>query len=92
MPWQLQPLIWPIVIATLALLAVPHKAHPQSAALIKACYRSVAKECHAQAKDKQTFGEYRAAVGACVKQNLDKLDPRCRALIQKEFPQLKETR
>jgi hypothetical protein len=29
MHWQLQPIIWPIIIATLALLAAPHRAHPQ---------------------------------------------------------------
>jgi hypothetical protein len=39
MPWQLQPIIWPIIIATLALLAVPHKARPQevSSAVRAAC-------------------------------------------------------
>jgi hypothetical protein len=46
MPWQLQPLIWPFLIATLAMLAIPKHAHPQSASLVKACYRSVYRACH----------------------------------------------
>jgi hypothetical protein len=47
MPWQLQPLIWPIIIATLALLAVPHKAHPQepSPAVRAACDGDVQRLC-----------------------------------------------
>jgi hypothetical protein len=51
MPWQLQPLIWPIIIATLALLSVPHKAHPgtpaaePSAAVKAACTADVKRLC-----------------------------------------------
>lgn len=85
MPWQIQPLIWPIIIATLALLSVPHKAHPQSAALIKACYRTVYKECEAQVKALD-----RKAAGECVKANFTKIAPRCRALIEAEFPEVKQ--
>jgi hypothetical protein len=85
MPWQLQPLIWPFLIATLALLAIPHKAHPQSAALVKACYRSVYRTCHDEVRNLD-----RRAAGACVKANFDKLAPRCRALIEAEFPEAKE--
>jgi hypothetical protein len=89
MPWQLQPLIWTIVIATLALLAIPHKAHPAepSAALIKACYRTVYRECH-----DEVAALDRKAAGACVKANFAKLAPRCRALIEKEFPEVKESK
>ena len=46
MPWQLQPLIWPIIIATLALLAVPHKAHPQEPTpAMRACEGDIQKLC-----------------------------------------------
>ena len=85
MPWQLQPLIWPILIATLALLAMPHKAHPQSASLIKACYRSVYRACHDEVARLD-----RKATGECVQANFAKLAPHCRALIEKEFPEVKE--
>ena len=85
MHWQLQPLIWPILIATLALLAIPHQAHPQSAALVKACYRSVYRACHDEVKALD-----RKAAGACVKAKFDQLAPRCRALIEQEFPEAKE--
>ena len=64
MHWQLQPLIWPIIIATLALLAVPHKAHPQeiSEAVKKACDADVRTLCRAEyaAKDAE-------AIAACMK-------------------------
>lgn len=85
MPWQLQPLIWPIVIATLALIAIPRQAHPQSSALVKACYRSVYRACHEQVRALD-----RKAAGECVKANFDKLAPHCRDLIEKEFPEAKE--
>ncbi len=84
MPYQLGPLILPFLIATLALLAMPHRAHPQSASLIKACYRSVYRECHDAVARLD-----RKAAGACVKANFDKLAPRCRALIEAEFPEAK---
>ncbi|MBV8753346.1 MAG: hypothetical protein JO328_10870 [Hyphomicrobiales bacterium] len=87
MPWQLQPLIWPFIIATLALLAMPRPAHPQSKALIKACYRTVYEQCHDQVKALD-----RKATGECVKAKFDMLAPRCRALIEKEFPEVKETK
>jgi hypothetical protein len=87
MPWQLQPIIWPIIIATLALLAVPHKARPAepSAALVKACFRTIYKECREQVKALD-----RKAAGECVKTNFAKLDERCRELIEKEFPEVKQ--
>ena len=87
MPWQIQPLSAPAIIATLALLALPHNAHPQSAALVKACYRSVYRACHDEVARLD-----RKAAGACVKANFDKLAPRCRALIEQEFPEIKETK
>src|SRR5262249_54757462 len=82
MPWQLQPIIWPIIIATLALLAVPHKARPQepSVELIQACFRPLYRYCREEVKRLD-----RTAAGACVKANFAKLDVRCRALIEKEF-------
>lgn len=85
MPWQLQPLIWPFIIATLAMLAIPRHAHPQSAALVKACYRTVYRACHDEVARLD-----RKAAGVCVQANFDKLAPRCRALIEKEFPEAKE--
>jgi hypothetical protein len=81
MPWQLQPLIWPFIIATLAMLAIPRPAHPQSAALIKACYRSVYRVCHDEVRNLD-----RKAAGECVKKNFGELAPPCRAIICKEFP------
>ena len=89
MPWQLQPIIWPIIIATLALLAVPHKARPQepSVELIQACFRPLYRYCREEVKRLD-----RTAAGACVKANFAKLDVRCRALIEKEFPEVKNAK
>ena len=102
MPRQLQPIIWPIIIATLALLAVPHKARPQhpvaqsatgtptqepSAELMQACFRPVYRFCREEVKRLD-----RKAAGECVKANFDKLDERCRTRIEKEFPEIKDAK
>lgn len=64
MPWQLQPLIWPIVIATLALLSVPHKARPAepSAAVRRACVGDVKRLCPAEYAARDAAG-----IGECMK-------------------------
>ena len=89
MPWQLQPIIWPIIIATLALLAVPHKARPRepSAELVQACFRPLYRYCREEVKRLD-----RKAAGECVKANFDKLDERCRTRIEKEFPEIKDAK
>jgi hypothetical protein len=64
MPWQLQPLIWPLIIATLALLAIPHRAHPQevSEAVRAACDADVRTLCPAEYEAKDA-----AAIAACMR-------------------------
>jgi hypothetical protein len=64
MPWQLQPLIWPIIIATLALLAVPRPAHPQEArpAVRAACEGDIKRLC-----PKQRAAGDGAAIAACMR-------------------------
>ena len=64
MPWQLQPLIWPLLIATLALLAIPHRARPQevSAAVRAACDADVRTLCPAEYAAKDA-----PAIAACMK-------------------------
>jgi hypothetical protein len=104
MPWQLQPIIWPIIIATLALLAIPHKAHPgppvaqsatgtptaehePSAELMQACFRPLWRYCREEVKRLD-----RKAAGECVKANFNKLEERCRTLIEREFPEVKDAK
>jgi hypothetical protein len=99
MPWQLQPLIWPILIATLALLAVPHKAHPQSADLVNACRDDALRLCvrevralgATRASDKPEIVEARRKnVGACMQIHVKHGDTsaRCTEAIKREFPEI----
>ena len=85
MHWHIQPLIWPLLIATLALLAIPHPAHPQSPSLVRACAAAVGKTCHAQMMEPLS-AEMRNHVGACVHERFAELPARCRAIIKLEFP------
>jgi hypothetical protein len=64
MPWQLQPLIWPIIIATLALLAVPRPARPQepSPAVRAACEGDIKRLC-----PKEHAAGDGAAIAACMR-------------------------
>jgi hypothetical protein len=81
MPWQLQPLIWPIIIATLALLSVPHKAHPgtpaaePSAAVKAACTADVKRLCPKEYANRHPDGG--AAIGACMKAHAFSISGRC---------------
>jgi len=90
MPWQLQPLIWPIIIATLALLSVPHKAHPASpvaqsaagipaaepsAAVKAACTADVKRLCPKEYANRHADGG--AAIGACMKAHAFSISGRC---------------
>ena len=80
MPWQLQPLIWPIIIATLALLSVPHKAHPgtpaaePSAAVKAACTADVKRLCPKEYANRHADG---AAIGTCMKAHAFSISGRC---------------
>jgi hypothetical protein len=77
MPWQLQPLIWPIIIATLALLAMPHKARPAepSAAVKAACTADVKRLCPKEYLNRHVDGG--AAIGTCMKTHAFSISGRC---------------
>jgi hypothetical protein len=77
MPWQLQPLIWPIIIATLALLAMPHKARPAepSAAIKAACTTDVKRLCPKEYANRHADGG--AAIGSCMKAHAFSISGRC---------------
>jgi hypothetical protein len=96
MHWQLQPIIWPIIIATLALLAVPHRAHPQevSAAIRAACEGDVRTLCPAEYARKDAD-----AIAACMKGHAPFIgkppfiSPRCvKAWITEHPPEPKRTK
>jgi hypothetical protein len=99
MPWQLQPLIWPLLIATLALLAIPRNAHPQSADLINACRDDAIRLCESQvralgkttASDKpEVVAARRKAIGACMQLRVKHGDTSaaCSETIKREFPEI----
>jgi hypothetical protein len=77
MPWQLQPLIWPIIIATLALLAMPHKARPAepSAAVKAACTADVKRLCPKEYANRHA--DDGAAIGTCMKTHAFSISGRC---------------
>jgi hypothetical protein len=77
MPWQLQPLIWPLIIATLALLAVPHKARPAepSAAVKAACTADVKRLCPKEYARRHVDGG--ASIGACMKTHAFSISAPC---------------
>jgi hypothetical protein len=74
MPWQLQPLIWPIIIATLALLALPHKARPAepSTAVKIACTADVKRLCPKEYAHRDGPG-----IGSCMKAHAFSISGRC---------------
>jgi hypothetical protein len=87
MHWHFQPLLWPFIIGTLALLAVPHSAHPQqpSPALRAACDADARKLCPLEYA--LPHGPRReAAVGLCMKQRAGLLNTSlaCKAAWIKE--------
>ena len=87
MPWQLQPLIWPIVIATLALLAVPHKARPQepSAAIKAACTSDVVRLCPKEYAARHRDGG--ASIGPCMRSHAFSISGRCMKAWLFEHPE-----
>jgi hypothetical protein len=90
MPWQLQPLIWPIIIATLALLAVPHRARPAepSAAIQAACTADVKRLCPKEYANRHADGG--AAIGTCMKAHAFSISGRCIKAWLFEHPQNKK--
>jgi hypothetical protein len=77
MPWQLQPLIWPIVIATLAMLAIPRPAHPTepSEAIKRACTADVKRLCPREYLHRHADGG--AGIGTCMKAHAFSISGRC---------------
>jgi hypothetical protein len=77
MPWQLQPLVWPLLIATLALLAIPHRARPAepSAAIKAACTDDVKRLCPKEYADRHRDGG--AGIGGCMKAHAFSISGRC---------------
>ena len=87
MPWQLQPLIWPLLIATLALLAIPHRAKPAepSAAIKSACSDDVRRLCPKEYANRHADGA--AAIGACMRAHVFSISPRCIKAWLTEHPE-----
>ena len=103
MPWQLQPLIWPILIATLALLAIPHRAHPghpvaqsatgtpaaePSAAIKAACSEDVRRLCPKEYANRHADGG--AAIGGCMRRHVFAISGRCIKAWLTEHPEDKK--
>lgn len=88
MDWRFQPLMPHLVIATLAMLAIPHQSHAQSKALVNACFRTVSKLCHYEMKA-APLPQVRKAAEECVRAKYDQIAERCRFYIEQEFPEMK---
>lgn len=90
MPWQLQPIIWPIIIATLALIAMPHKAHPATAsqgaspAIRAACDGDIRRLC-----PKEHAAGDGAAIARCMRAHAFSISTRCINAWLSEHPQEK---
>jgi hypothetical protein len=78
MHWQLQPLIWIALIGTLALLAIPRAAHPQSADLVAACMVDALRWCAAEAANRD-----KDAINKCMRAHRARLSKRCRDVAAK---------
>ncbi|HEV3394499.1 MAG TPA: hypothetical protein VG100_00055 [Xanthobacteraceae bacterium] len=81
MHWQLQPIIWLVLIATLAILAIPHPAHPQepSAAIRRACDGDVRRLC-----PKEYAARDGARIRDCMGEHKFSISLRCQAAWIKE--------
>jgi len=79
MPWRLEPLIWPILIATLALLAIPraHGGEPPPD-LIAACQGDVMRFClrAAMSQDKD-------AIDRCMRAHRKQATPQCQKAAER---------
>jgi hypothetical protein len=82
MHWRLEPIIWVLIIGTLALLAIPRPAHPQSSAIRRACDADVRRLC-----PKEYAARDRAGIGTCMKTNWTQISAACVAAWLKEHPQ-----
>jgi hypothetical protein len=78
MHWQIQPLIWVLVIGTLAILAIPRAAHPQPADLIAACMVDALRWCPAESASRD-----KARIDACMRAHRPRLSKRCRDVAAK---------
>jgi hypothetical protein len=86
MPWHLQPLIWPIIIATLALLAVPRPARPDepSPAVRAACEGDIKRLC-----PKEHAAADGAAIAVCMRAHAFAISRGCVRAYLNEHPQEK---
>jgi hypothetical protein len=84
MHWHLEPLILPVLIAILLLLAIPH-AHPgtptqePSPAIRRACDNDVRRLC-----PKEYAARDGAAIHACMKEHALQVSLRCAAAWLRE--------
>jgi hypothetical protein len=78
MHWHIQPLIWVLVIGTLALLAIPRPAHPQPADLIEACTVDALRWCPSQAMSRD-----KDSIDKCMRAHRARLSKRCRDVAAK---------
>jgi hypothetical protein len=98
MHWRLEPIIWVLIIGTLALLAIPRPAHPVSGEasrtaladasqgaspeIRRACDGDVRRLC-----PKEYAARDRAGIGQCMKTNWTQISAACVAAWLKEHPQ-----
>ena len=82
MHWQLQPILWPIIIATLALLAMPPRAHPAppSSQLVALCSADAQRLCPSEV----VSGDH-DRIGRCMRAHRKAVSKPCRAQVKKEF-------
>ena len=74
MHWQVQPIIWIVLIATLALLAIPRPGYPQEASVTvrKACNLDVRRLC-----PKEFMLKDSALIGECMRVHAASIGARC---------------
>jgi hypothetical protein len=82
MDWRLQPLIPILILATLALLAIPRAAHPQSRELIAACQGDALTLCPVEVG--QAMLGARKPIGRCMRAHWNDLSAPCRAAVHAE--------
>jgi hypothetical protein len=82
MDWRLEPIILPLLIATLLTLATPRAAHPQSQELIDACSGDAMRLCPAQVA--AAMAGVRKPIGKCMHAHWAELSEQCRAAARAE--------
>jgi hypothetical protein len=82
MDWRLEPIILPLLIATLLLLAIPQRAHPQSQELIDACRGDALRLCPVEVG--QAMLGARKPIGRCMRAHWNELSAPCRAAVHAE--------